>query len=57
MAEYKKENLRGYTPPSFRATYEDMNPSDDMLRMYNVKNYVPVLPMEAEAEEMESETE
>lgn len=57
MAEYKKENLGGYVVPNFRATYEDMNPTDDMLRMYNVKNYVPVLPMEAEAEEMESETE
>ncbi len=49
MAQYKKENLGGYTPPRFIATYEDMNPSEDMLRMYNVKNYVPVFPYEAEA--------
>ena len=44
MAQYKKENLAGYTPPKFVATYRDMNPSEEMLRMYNVKNYVPVFP-------------
>lgn len=57
MAEYKKENLSGYTPPSFRATYDDMNPSDEMLRMYNVKNYVPVFPREDDAEEISFEKE
>lgn len=41
MAEYKKENLAGYTPPRFRPMYMDMNPSDEMLRMYRVENYVP----------------
>ena len=41
MAQYKKENLGGYTPPRFRPTYRDMNPSEEMLRMYNVKNYIP----------------
>ena len=52
MAEYKKENLGGYTPPRFNAKYEDMNPSDEMLRMYNVKNYVPVFPIEEEEHEL-----
>lgn len=42
MAEYKKENLNGYTPPRFRPMYMDMNPSDEMLRMYNVKDYKPI---------------
>jgi hypothetical protein len=41
MAQYKKENLGGYTPPKFRPMPIDMNPSEEMLRMYNVKNYVP----------------
>lgn len=41
MAEYKVENLGGYTVPKFRPMYMDMNPSDEMLRMYNVQNYVP----------------
>ena len=44
MAQYKKEDLGGYTPPRFNANYDDMNPSEAMLRMYNVRNYVPVLP-------------
>ena len=39
MAEYKKEDLSGYTPPKFRPTYRDMNPSEEMLRMYNVTDY------------------
>ena len=42
MAQYKKENLRGYTPPRFRPMYMDLNPSDEMLRMYNVKDYKPI---------------
>ena len=41
MAEYKVENLGGYTVPKFRPMYMDMNPSEEMLRMYGVKNYVP----------------
>ena len=41
MAEYKKENLGGYTPPRFRPMYIDMNPSVEMLRMYNVEGYKP----------------
>lgn len=41
MAQYKKENLGGYTPPRFKPTYRDMNPSEEMLHMYNVKNYIP----------------
>ena len=49
MAQYKKENLGGYTPPRFVATYRDMNPSDEMLRMYNVKDYVPVFPQVEDA--------
>ncbi|MBO7118907.1 MAG: hypothetical protein J6W03_01140 [Bacteroidaceae bacterium] len=48
MAQYKKENLGGYTPPRYNATYDDMNPSEAMLRMYNVRNYVPVFPEEEE---------
>ena len=39
MAEYKREDIGGYTPPRFRPTYRDMNPSDEMLHMYGVKNY------------------
>lgn len=54
MAQYKKENLSGYTPPKFRPMLIDMNPSEEMLRMYNVKNYVPFpLPEESEAKEEE----
>ena len=49
MAPYKIENLGGYTPPRFKATYQDMNPSEEMLRRYGVKNYVPVLPKENDA--------
>ena len=49
MAQYKKEDLGGYTPPRFVATYRDMNPSDEMLRMYNVKDYVPVFPQVEDA--------
>lgn len=55
MAQYKKENLGGYTPPKFVATYRDMNPSVEMLRMYNVKNYVPVYPKEDDAFEPDFE--
>lgn len=44
MAEYKKENLGGYTPPKFRPMYMDLNPSEEMLRMYNVPNY-KVIPI------------
>lgn len=48
MAEYKIENLGGYTPPKFRPMPIDMNPSEEMLRMYNVTNYVPFpLPEDA----------
>ena len=39
MAEYKKEDLGGYTPPKFRPMYMDMNPTEEMLRMYGVKDY------------------
>lgn len=42
MAQYKKEDLKGYTPPKFRPMYRDLNPSDEMLRMYNVKGYKPI---------------
>lgn len=43
MAEYKKENLDGYVVPNFRPLYYlDVNPSDEMLRMYNVKNFEPL---------------
>ena len=55
MAQYKKEDLGGYTPPRFNATYRDMNPSEEMLRYYNVKDYVPVFPMKDEAFEETSE--
>ena len=52
MAEYKKENLGGYTVPKFKPMLIDMNPSEEMLRMYNVKNYVPFpLPEDSDAEE------
>ncbi len=49
MAQYKKEDLGGYKPPRFNATYRDMNPTEEMLRYYNVKDYVPVYPMKDEA--------
>ena len=39
MAQYKKENLGGYKVPSFRPMYMDLNPSEEMLRMYGVKDY------------------
>lgn len=42
MAQYMKEDLKGYTPPRFRPKYMDLNPSEEMLRMYNVQNYEPV---------------
>ena len=50
MAQYKKENLAGYTPPKFKPMPIDMNPSEEMLRMYNVKNYIP-FPMPEEVED------
>ena len=55
MAQYKKTDMGGYTPPRFNATYDDMNPSDAMLRMYNVRNYVPVFPSEEEALDVDFE--
>ena len=39
MAEYKKENLGGYTVPKFIPMDIDMYPSPEMLRMYNLKSY------------------
>ena len=44
MAQYKKEELGGYTPPRFRPMYRDLNPSEEMLRMYGVENY-PLFPI------------
>ena len=41
MAEYKKENLGGYTVPKFRPMYMDLHPSDEILRMYNLESYEP----------------
>ena len=57
MAQYKKEDMGGYTPPRFNATYFDMNPTEDMLRIYNVNNYVPVFPMADDAFDEEFEKE
>lgn len=52
MAQYKRENLGGYTSPKFRPMPIDMNPSEEMLRMYGVKNYIPFpMPDDVEAEE------
>ena len=39
MAPYKKENLAGYTPPQFIPMPMDLRPSEEMLRMYNLKSY------------------
>ena len=39
MAEYKKENLGGYTVPKFIPMDIDMHPSEEMLRMYNLESY------------------
>lgn len=44
MAQYKRENLGGYTPPKFRPMYMDLNPSEEMLRMYGVEDY-KVIPV------------
>ena len=41
MAEYKKENLGGYTVPKFVPMYIDLHPSEEMLRMYNLESYEP----------------
>ena len=57
MAQYKKEDLGGYTPPKFKPMYMDLYPSEEMLRMYNLKsyghfNYDPqILEAESELEE------
>ena len=57
MAQYKKENLGPYTPPRFKPMPIDMNPSEEMLRMYNVRHYTPFpLPEDAE-EDVEGDTE
>ena len=39
MAEYKKEDLGGYTVPKFIPMDIDMHPSEEMLRMYNLESY------------------
>jgi len=39
MAQYKKENLGGYTAPKFIPMNIDLYPSEEMLRMYNLKSY------------------
>ena len=54
MAEYKVENLGGYTVPKFKPMAIDMNPSEEMLRMYNVKDYKP-FPLPEDTEEEMSE--
>lgn len=41
MAQYKKENLGGYTVPKFKPMYMDIHPSEEMLRMYNLESYEP----------------
>ena len=59
MAEYKVENLGGYTVPKFKPMYMDLHPSEEMLRMYNLKSYEPHWPEAEEpsafAEEAEEE--
>ena len=57
MAEYKKEDLGGYTVPNFRPMAIDMNPSEEMLRMYNVKDYKPFPLPDYSDEEIETEAE
>lgn len=49
-APYLRTDLGGYTPPKYRPTYDDLNPSPAMLKMYGVENYEPILP-DAEDEE------
>ena len=46
MAQYKKEDLGGYTVPKFIPMYMDLHPSEEMLRMYNLKSYEPHWPGE-----------
>ena len=42
MAQYKKENVGGYTPPKFVPMPIDIYPSKEMLRMYGLESYGPV---------------
>ena len=58
MAEYKKENLGGYTVPKFIPMHMDLHPSEEMLRMYNLKSYEPHWAEEAQdATDAEEEAE
>ena len=49
MTQYKVENIGGYTVPNFKPMYMDLNPSKEMLRMYNVIDY-DLLPIPEDAE-------
>lgn len=41
-APYKRQDLGGYTVPNFVPMWEDLHPSEEMLKMYNLKSYEPV---------------
>ena len=57
MAEYKKENLGGYTVPKFIPMHMDLHPSEEMLRMYNLKSYEPHWPQDTLEADDEEEAE
>ena len=57
MAEYKVENLGGYTVPKFKPMYMDLHPSEEMLRMYNLKSYEPHWPEAEEPSDFAEEAE
>lgn len=60
-APYLREDLGAYTVPKFVPMYMDLHPSEEMLRMYNLKSYEPVWAkpenIESEADEEIEETE
>lgn len=53
-APYKREDLGAYTVPKFAPMEIDLHPSEEMLRMYNLKSYEPVW---AKPESIESDAD
>ena len=58
MAQYMKADLGEYTVPRFRPMYMDLNPTEEMLRRYNVKDYklLPI-PEDANPDDFATETD
>ena len=42
LREDIKNGKAGYTPPSYKPFYYDLNPTPAMLKMYGVENYEPI---------------